>query len=392
MNTPYGMTYMGKTNEGYNYQDYETELPQERPTLKSLIGVGDCIYDILTEVNKDFIMKYNLDSNNKLFYQQNDKIFDEIERRPFVRYVPGGSIQNTLRVLSCRLNIENHRNNFLSSNNNINRKNYKISMLGSVGDDKYSYKIYNSLVDCMVEPILKSVQNMKTSRCGICMNNKKAYTITEINASKHLDEEFISQNLDDKILNHDCLLIGGHFLKYHFEICKKLCEAFYNDQKKIILTLSDINFTEQDRLNFVEIGKYADIIYGNIQKAEELVELKGADISKIIIKICQMLIEKDRTIVLTHDKEGAYGCIFDYKRNNIDYILQCFPQKIKPEEIVDEIGAGDSFLGGFLAEYMKGSSLNDCLKIGNETANVILHNCACTFPKNFEVKKYNPNH
>ena len=69
--------------------------------------------------------------------------------------------------------------------------------------------------------------------------------------------------------------------------------------------------------------------------------------------------------------------------------MQCFPQKIKSEEIVDNSGVGDSFLGGFLSEYLKGSSLYECLSMGNDTANVILHNYGCTFPKNFEMNKFN---
>ena len=39
-------------------------------------------------------------------------------------------------------------------------------------------------------------------------------------------------------------------------------------------------------------------------------------------------------------------------------------------------------------EYMKGNSLYECLKMGNETANVILHNYGCTFAKNFEFKTF----
>ncbi len=65
----------------------------------------------------------------------------------------------------------------------------------------------------------------------------------------------------------------------------------------------------------------------------------------------------------------------------MEYILTSFPSKIKNEEIVDEIGYDDAFFGGFLSEYMKGSSLFLCLKKGNDIANISLKNPGCTFDK-----------
>ena len=44
-------------------------------------------------------------------------------------------------------------------------------------------------------------------------------------------------------------------------------------------------------------------------------------------------------------------------------------------------------MGGFLSEYLKGSSINDCCRIGTESASVILHHVGCTFPKNLKFDK-----
>ena len=49
-------------------------------------------------------------------------------------------------------------------------------------------------------------------------------------------------------------------------------------------------------------------------------------------------------------------------------------------------GAGDAFLGGFLSQFMKGSSLYSCCTAGNDAAYVILQNIGCTFPKDLKIQ------
>lgn len=352
----------------------QKSIKKEKKEILSLIGVGDSIFDIISEVNMEIIKKYGLENNKTIYTNQNSmKLFDEINKMPIVRYTPGGSSQNILRVLSCRLN-----------NNN---KKYKISMLGCVGEDEYKYKIYNSLIDCGVNPILEISKNEKTSKCAVCICNKKTYYVAYIAASKNLDEQFITNKLKE-ILDHEALLIDGYSLQYQFNICKNLCESFYRDKKLTILTLNNEYIIKYYNERIIEIANISDIIFGNMQQAEEFSELKGVEIKMIFEKIFKKLRPKDRLLVINGGLDGAYCSKFNYKENNLEFILQYFSPKINSDEIIDRTGYEDAFLGGFLSEYMKGNSLYECLKMGNETANVILHNYGCTFAKNFEFKTF----
>ncbi|KAK3868197.1 hypothetical protein Pcinc_026395 [Petrolisthes cinctipes] len=53
---------------------------------------------------------------------------------------------------------------------------------------------------------------------------------------------------------------------------------------------------------------------------------------------------------------------------------------ITPEEIVDTTGAGDSFVGGFLAALSSGQPLDKCLDCGVWTAQQLLRQKGCTLP------------
>lgn len=53
---------------------------------------------------------------------------------------------------------------------------------------------------------------------------------------------------------------------------------------------------------------------------------------------------------------------------------------IPKEKIVDTNGAGDAFVGGFVAWLIKGKSVEDCVRAGNYAAGVVICNEGCTFP------------
>ena len=158
-------------------------------------------------------------------------MFNILESMPSINYVPGGFAQNTLGVLSW--NLINDNNNYLIDKRNT----FKISMLGSVGDDEYKNKIINSLEDIGVNPILEILQGDKTSRYGIGIYKKEKLFVTQFRASKRLSEKFIENNFE-KISEYQALLIEGYLIQNKFNIIEKLCNYFLLNKKKIILTLS----------------------------------------------------------------------------------------------------------------------------------------------------------
>lgn len=53
---------------------------------------------------------------------------------------------------------------------------------------------------------------------------------------------------------------------------------------------------------------------------------------------------------------------------------------VPPKDIIDTIGAGDSFVGGFLAALSSRRSVEECLDCGTWTAQRILQEKACSLP------------
>ncbi len=358
----------------------KSQKKKERKELHSIIAIGDPIVDISSEIDSEIIKKHNLKWGDTVFLDENSNdtgVFDDLESMPEVRYIPGGSVQNTLRVASWCLNMDPN-----------NRNNFKLTMLGCVGEDMYKMKILNALRDANVNPLLQTLENEKTSRCGAGIYKKERLLITQLRASKKLSEDFIDQNLE-QILSHEVLIIEGYILQSKLKICQKLCQSFNREKKLVVLTLSAIFMIQYHKEKIIDIANKSDIIIGNYSEAQELAEEKGNNTRTIFENIFKKLVPRDRLLVITCGENGVYCSKYDYKKNQLDFLLQYYTKKIKNEEIVDLNGAGDSFLGGFISEYIKGSSLYECCKVGNDAANVILHNIGCTFPNNIKFDSLN---
>lgn len=56
-------------------------------------------------------------------------------------------------------------------------------------------------------------------------------------------------------------------------------------------------------------------------------------------------------------------------------------EKLPLDQIVDANGADDAFIGGFLAEYIRGKSLDDSIRCGCYATNIVLKHEGCTFPE-----------
>ena len=57
--------FLNSMNNNYNnFNNINCDIftQKERPELSSIIGIGDCMVDIIAEVDENFIKKYELDS------------------------------------------------------------------------------------------------------------------------------------------------------------------------------------------------------------------------------------------------------------------------------------------------------------------------------------------
>ena len=342
--------------------------------LRSIIAIGNPIVDISAEIDTEILARYKLVWGGTFFANEsNMRFFEELESKPQVTYIPGGSIQNTLRVTSWCLNMEEK-----------NKDKFKITMLGAIGDDNYKDKIMNALKSSGVKPLLQQIPNITTSRCGVGICQKERCLLPHIKASNCLTEQFVSDN-ENEIYSNDALLIEGYFLQEKYNICKQLCQTFKRAKKMVILTLSAVFMVQAHREKIMEIAEDSDMIVGNMEEFEAFADLRRETQVKILAKAHEKLSPKERIFIATDGANGVYVSKYDYKQKRIDNIRQIFADKLKNDESCDLNGAGDAFLGGFLSQFMKGATLERCCRAGIDASTIIIKNIGCTFPRNKKI-------
>lgn len=152
-------------------------------SFKSLLAIGNPIIDILFDIDLNTIKKYGLMKTDISYVDnKNEIIFSDFEKLSKVEYIPGGFIQNILRVTSWCLGMANSSSIF------------NLIMLGAVGQDTYKEKIIKSFESVGVKYLFETIPEIKTSRCGVGIYKKERYLLSEIRASKYLAKEYINKN------------------------------------------------------------------------------------------------------------------------------------------------------------------------------------------------------
>merc|ERR1712056_124491 len=80
-----------------------------------------------------------------------------------------------------------------------------------------------------------------------------------------------------------------------------------------------------------------------------------------------------RTVVVT---QGSEPTIVAINGHVTEHAITALPK----DKLVDTNGAGDAYVGGFLAALSKGLSVGECCTAGAYAASVIVQHSGCTYP------------
>ncbi len=145
--------------------------------------------------------------------------------------------------------------------------------------------------------------------------------------------------------------------------------------------------------NMLKVLEYSELIFGNETEAVAFATMKGwkdaadsNDIKTIAKKIAQIPFSgpkghKGRTVVIT---QGADPVVV-VEGADAEPVTFSVP-KLAAESIVDTNGAGDAFVGGYLAQLVRGADMEKRVKCGSWAAQVIIQRSGCTFPDKMEFQ------
>lgn len=338
---------------------------------KLLLGMGNPLLDISSEVDQKLLDKYGLAMNNAILAEEKHMpIYAELAGMPGVQYIPGGATQNSIRV--CQWMLEHPG---------------ATSFMGCIGEDAFGKKMEEN---CSKEGM--NVQYMKgdtpTGTCAVGVLGGERTLCTNLSAANNYKIDHLKKPENWALVTESKFFYSaGFFLTVSpdsvMEVAKHACE----NSKVFCMNLS-APFIMQVPPFWAALNNalpYMDYLFGNESEAVTFAEVSGwetRDVAEIAMKISTMPKQNGtrcRTVVFTQ------GCDPTIVASNGR--VQMFPViALAKEDLVDTNGAGDAFVGGFLSQLLLGKELSECCRGGNYSANYIIQTAGTQFsgPPSFD--------
>ncbi|XP_022657654.1 adenosine kinase-like [Varroa destructor] len=219
---------------------------------------------------------------------------------------------------------------------------------------------------CMGNPLL----DMSAEVDQTFLDKYKLEGRTSLGQFSEFDEDNHKAPFKENLSVDSMVMVGQHATSERKVFCMNLSAPF----------LCKL-FQEQ----MMRVMPYVDILFGNEVEAVELArsqkwpdQLTVKEIAKRAAALPKE--QGSRIVVFT---QGSKPVIVMHKDGSItEHPVEDIPKS----KIVDTNGAGDAFVGGFLAGHIEGKSIKDCVSRGIAAASVMIQQSGCSLPKRSTFK------
>lgn len=279
-------------------------------------------------------------------------------------FIAGGSVQNSLRVCQWILQQPN-----------------VCCFFGSVGDDDYSKILETKARNDGVNVRYQTNSALPTGTCAVLITGTKRSLCANLAAANLFTVDHIESVEENKryLEAAEYYYISGFFITVSpgtiLHVAKYACER----DRFFMMNLSAPFICEFFKDPLKQALPYIDFLFGNESEAltfakhcmgSETTDLK--EIAHAIADLPKENKKKARIVVIT---QGFLPVLLVYEGKLTEFEVE----KLEPDQIIDTNGAGDAFVGGFLAQFIRKKPLETCVKCGIWAAKQIIQRSGCTF-------------
>ncbi|XP_064603949.1 uncharacterized protein LOC135469265 [Liolophura sinensis] len=336
-----------------------------------LLGYGNPLLDICVNGTEEFLKKYDLKADDAILAEDKHKPMyaDMVETFKQVDYIPGGATQNAIRVAQWLLGVPKTTTYF-----------------GCVSKDKFGDKLTEKAQEAGVNVKYQYTDKEPTGTCGVIVTGAHRSLCAYLAAANCFTEDHLDvpENwaLVEKAQFYYCAA-------FPLTVCPsailRIAKHSHEKKKTFTFNLSAPFLCQFFKEPMMSVMPYVDILFGNETEAEVFAEehkFGTKDLREIALKMAELPKEnkeRARIVVITHGDKPAIVAQ--------DGKAQEFPAiSIDPKDLVDTNGAGDAFVGGFLAQLVQGKPVAECVRCGHYAASVIIKHSGCTYPEKPDFK------
>lgn len=322
-----------------------------------LFTLGNPLLDVSAEVDESFLVKYKLKPNDAILATDDhlNLCQDMIDCGYKIDYVPGGATQNSARVAQWLIGIEG-----------------AAIYMGCIGRDKYGEIMEKMMKDIGVNVVYKYLDTESTGTCAVCVTGTNRSLVAYLGAANHFAKDHLEVQENRGLMEKaQFYYMAGYPLTVCPDVMLDVARFASAHNRTFALNLSAPFLCSFFKEPMLKLLPYVDILFGNETEAAEFSkanDLGLTDIRDIATHIARWPKDngaKKRMVVFT---QGALPTLVVHGN-----MVQEFPViPIEEKDIVDTNGAGDAFVGGFLAQLVQGRSLESSIHSGNYAANYII--------------------
>jgi len=333
-----------------------------------LLGMGNPLLDISATVKPELLTKHNLKSNDAIL-TEDEQIFNDLTGDYQVDYIAGGATQNSVRVAQWILGLKN-----------------STSYFGCVGQDHYGKTLEGKAREAGVNVQYQMSAEHPTGRCAVLITGQDRSLVTKLDAANHFNVSHLENATNWKVVEGaEVVYSAGFFLTVSVESMLKVAKYCAANNRTYCLNLSAPFLIQFFKDQMMSVIPYADIVFGNETEAAtyaDVFNLGTKDVGKIALHIAQLPKENGSTGRIVVITQGAEPVVLVQNGR----VTEVPVEKLSADKIVDTNGAGDAFVGGFLAQFVQGKDLATSVKCGVWAATHIIQRSGCTLPEVMDFK------
>eukprot|EP01108_Squamamoeba_japonica_P002516 TRINITY_DN2210_c0_g1_i3.p1 TRINITY_DN2210_c0_g1~~TRINITY_DN2210_c0_g1_i3.p1 ORF type:complete len:378 (-),score=220.30 TRINITY_DN2210_c0_g1_i3:388-1455(-) len=344
------------------------------PETLVLIGMGNPLLDISSEVKPELLTKYGLEPSNAILAEEKHMpLYAEMVKDYDVQYVPGGSALNTVRAANWLLGDKAHTGYF-----------------GSVGKDDNADILKHEANKEGVFTHFCVDDSKPTGTCAALITDHKRSLVANLAAAEAFKTEHVSSETAQAMLaKAKVLYVTAFFLTHSPDAAMELGKYAAEKNVPFVMNVSAPFLVQVPifKERVLALFEYADYVFCNEHEAAALGEAMGwgADLGVVAQKTAALPKKngaRARRVIFTHGGEPAVLTGGDSPNVTRHAVVP-----LADGELVDENGAGDAYVGGFLAGLSLDEPIEKCFANAAYCAWTVIRRHGCALPADKEAKE-----
>jgi len=314
-------------------------------------------------------------------------LHQEVMQRTDLEYSGGGCALNTARVFQ-----------WLSSSAN------SAVFLGGLGKDDGGTVLESLVRGDGVATAFAKQNDLPTGHCIALVEGSERTLVANLgSANKYSIDDLWAGNNQALLENCKVIYVEGYFLSHSPEASMELARFAQKHNITFVFNLcgeyvcEDITYVE----NVLAILPFVDILFGNLSEFEVFIDTIEAKLetSSIVIKNLRAMIRSEGVENLDMKIENICESPVKSKSRSLIAVVtegcepvQCYSigerlktisvgvPRLPPSSVKDTIGAGDSFIAGFIFVLLREGSLRSCIEYAIWTAQKMIQQVGVTLP------------